>query len=136
MTTTFKLHLKSGERLYVNGAILRVDRKVSVEFLNDVAFLLESYVMQPEAMTSHVDRLYFCIQTMLLQNQEREDGHYRVVMHDVIQNSAVSLAIANEVDGHVRDQKFFDALKVLRPFSSLATDRTDTEPTLMMAKSL
>ena len=40
------ISLRGGERIYVNGAVLRVDRKVTLELINDVAFLLESQVMQ------------------------------------------------------------------------------------------
>jgi len=40
------LSLRSGGKVYVNGAVLRVDRKVNIELLNDVAFLLESHVLQ------------------------------------------------------------------------------------------
>ena len=34
------ISLRGGERIYVNGAVLRVDRKVTLELINDVAFLL------------------------------------------------------------------------------------------------
>ena len=40
------ISLRGGERIYVNGAVLRVDRKVTLELINDVAFLLEGQVMQ------------------------------------------------------------------------------------------
>ncbi|MGL2349569.1 flagellar biosynthesis repressor FlbT [Helicobacter pylori] len=35
------LTLKPNEKIFINGAILRVDRKVTFELLNDVTFLLE-----------------------------------------------------------------------------------------------
>ena len=47
MKSTLRISLKSGERIFINGAVLRVDRKVAVEFLNDVTFLLENHVLQP-----------------------------------------------------------------------------------------
>ncbi|MFZ0570150.1 MAG: flagellar biosynthesis repressor FlbT, partial [Rhodomicrobium sp.] len=31
MTKPFSISLKSGERIFINGAVLRVDRKVSIE---------------------------------------------------------------------------------------------------------
>ncbi len=39
MKNTLKLSLKANEKIYVNGAVLRFDRRTSVEFLNDVNFL-------------------------------------------------------------------------------------------------
>ncbi len=41
-----KVSLRAGERIYINGAVLRVDQKVSLELVNDVMFLLEAQVMQ------------------------------------------------------------------------------------------
>ena len=43
-----KISLRAGERIYINGAVLRVDRKVSLELVNDVMFLLESHVIQAD----------------------------------------------------------------------------------------
>ena len=34
-----QISLKPGERLFLNGAVIRVDRRVTVELMNDVAFL-------------------------------------------------------------------------------------------------
>ena len=52
-----RLSLRSGEKIYINGAVLRVDRKVSLELMNDVTFLLEAHVMQPSAATTPCCRL-------------------------------------------------------------------------------
>ena len=37
--------LHAGEKLYINGAVIRVDRKAKIELLNDVTFLLENHVL-------------------------------------------------------------------------------------------
>jgi len=64
---TIRLSLKAGERLYVNGAVLRVDRRTSIELLNDVVFLLEHHVMQPEDATTPLRQLYFIVQKALIE---------------------------------------------------------------------
>ena len=46
MKNTLKISLKPNEKIYVNGAVVKVDRKATIEFLNDVQFLLESHVLQ------------------------------------------------------------------------------------------
>jgi len=48
MKNVLHISLRPGERIYVNGAVLKVDRKVSIEFLNDVTFLLEQHVLLPD----------------------------------------------------------------------------------------
>lgn len=66
MRKNIQIGLKAGERIFINGAVLRVDRKVTIELLNDVTFLLESHVMQVEAATTPLRQLYFIAQTMLM----------------------------------------------------------------------
>jgi flagellar protein FlbT len=61
-----QLGLKPGERIFVNGAVLRVDRKVTIELLNDVTFLLENHVMQAETADTPLKQLYFMVQMMLV----------------------------------------------------------------------
>lgn len=65
-----RLSLKAGEKIYMNGAVFSVDRKVSIELLNDATFLLEAHVMQIEAATSPLKQIYFAIQLMLMDPGE------------------------------------------------------------------
>jgi flagellar protein FlbT len=66
MKPTLKISLKPGEKIYINGAVLRVDRKVSIELLNDVQFLLENHVLQAEDASTPLRQLYFIVQIMLI----------------------------------------------------------------------
>jgi flagellar protein FlbT len=58
--------LRAGERLFINGAVIRIDRKASIELLNEVTFLLENHVMQAEEATTLVRQIYFSVQIMLM----------------------------------------------------------------------
>ncbi|WP_407936921.1 flagellar biosynthesis repressor FlbT [Jiella pelagia] len=66
MMATLRISLRAGERIFVNGAVLKVDRKTTLEFLNDVTFLLESHVMQAEQAKTPMRQLYFIVQMMLM----------------------------------------------------------------------
>lgn len=66
MSTGLKITLKGGEKIYVNGAVLKMDRKVGIELLNDVTFLLEQHILKPEETTTPLRQLYFMVQTMLI----------------------------------------------------------------------
>jgi len=46
------LSLRAGEKIYLNGAVIKVDRKVSIELLNDVTFLLEAHVLTTNDTTT------------------------------------------------------------------------------------
>jgi len=58
--------LRAGERIYVNGAVLRVDRKATLELMNDATFLLETHVMQAEDANTPLRQIYFVVQVMLM----------------------------------------------------------------------
>jgi len=63
---TLILHLKARERLFINGAVVRPDRKTALEILNDVDFLLEAHVLQVEDATTPLRQLYVVAQTALM----------------------------------------------------------------------
>jgi flagellar protein FlbT len=58
--------LRAGERIYINGAVLRVDRKATLELMNDATFLLETHVMQADEATTPLRQIYFVVQVMLM----------------------------------------------------------------------
>jgi flagellar biosynthesis repressor protein FlbT len=113
-----KVSLRAGERIFINGAVLRVDRKVSIEFLNDVTFLLEHHVMQPETATTPLRQLYFAVQTMamdpssLAMSRELFEKSHRLFM-TAFSNAEILdglAAVAKAVD----DNRYYEALKTLR----------------------
>ena len=112
------IHLKRGEKLYVNGAVLRVDRTTSLEFLNDVTFLLENHVMQAEEATTPLRQLYFVVQTMLMdpgnagmtaELYKHLSFRTRSAADDETVQKQIDLA-----DQKVMEARYFDALKQLR----------------------
>ncbi|MDO9418254.1 flagellar biosynthesis repressor FlbT [Pararhizobium sp.] len=118
MKSTLRISLKSGERIFVNGAVLRVDRKVAVEFMNDVTFLLENHVLQPEAATTPLKQLYFIAQMMLINPEGAEHSmvmfHKSVVMLLTCFKNEEVLAELKRVDALVTQGKAFEALKAIR----------------------
>lgn len=124
-----QIHLKRGEKLYVNGAVLKVDRRTSIEFLNDVVFLLENHVMQAEEAMTPCRQLYFVVQTMLMdpanagltvELYKHLSGRVRSI------NGAIELIdILDAADKKVSDGRFFDALKQLRLSFAYEEGRSD-----------
>jgi flagellar protein FlbT len=112
------ISLRPGERIYVNGAVLQVDRKVSVEFLNDVTFLLEQHVLQPDDTRSPLRQLYFIVQTVLIDPANSRDaeamfGKSLASLLEAVQNEKIRQGLA-EVREFFDRGRPFDALKVLR----------------------
>jgi flagellar protein FlbT len=118
MKKSFKVYLKAGERLFVNGAVLRVDRKVSIEFLNDVAFLLEGNVLQADSATTPLRQLYFVVQAILIDSgRSLEAREMYSVLHGNFMKSFVDEEILEGLDlaqKLVNDGRLYDALKAIR----------------------
>lgn len=118
MNNSLKLSLKPNEKLYINGAVIRVDRKVTLELLNDVQFLLENHVLQPEQASTPLKQLYFIVQIMLMNPQGAVDAR------DMFRRS-LPLMLANftdericgtlkNVDRMVGEDKIYEALRAIR----------------------
>lgn len=113
-----QISLKPGERIYVNGAVLKVDRKVSIEFLNDVTFLLEHHVLHPDDTRTPLRQLYFIVQTLVIDPANGADA--RNMFYESLASLLLSFENATIRKGlaDVRDffdrGRLFDALKVLR----------------------
>jgi flagellar protein FlbT len=67
MSASLSLLLKAGDRIYLNGAVIRADRKVRIEVLNDATFLLGSHILQQEEARTPLKQIYFAIQTMMME---------------------------------------------------------------------
>lgn len=127
------IHLKRGEKLYVNGAVLRVDRRTSLEFLNDVTFLLENHVMQAEEATTPERQLYFVAQSMLMDpgNAGMTSELYKHLSFRARQETSDE-TIKTQIDlaeMKISEGRYFDALKHLRACFSPAKPKTSSDST-------
>src|SRR6218665_3252141 len=118
MKSTLRISLKSGEKIFINGAVLRVDRKVALEFLNDVTFLLENHVLQPEDTTTPLRQLYFIAQMMLINPEGKEQSmtlfRKSIMMLLTCFRNEEILAELKRIDAMVSSGRPFDALKAIR----------------------
>lgn len=110
--------LRARERLYINGAVIRVDRKVSIELLNDVSFLLEAHVMQPEETTTPLRQLYFAVQMIMIDGADSPGA--RSIAAGLIASLDRTLinpdirAGLRAVEAQLAAERPFDALKTIR----------------------
>jgi flagellar biosynthesis repressor protein FlbT len=110
--------LRAGERLYINGAVLRVDRKATLELLNDATFLLEAHVMQAEDATTPLRQIYFVVQVMLMDPASARTtaqlaDSLVAKASKAFEATAIRNGLANvlELIGRAR---YFEAMKALR----------------------
>ncbi len=118
MKSTLKISLKPNEKLYLNGAVLKVDRKVTLEVLNDVQFLLEGHVLQPEDASTPLRQLYFMIQIMLMDPTGADEARALFrrslpLLLDTFEDPEI-LAALKQVDRMVGEDRVYEALKAVR----------------------
>ena len=119
--------------------MLKVDRKVSIELMNDAVFLLEAHVMLEHNATTLVRQLYFIVQTMLMEPSEVAEN--KRIFHE--QYVALSQAYDNlsileglvKVAGLVEKRRHFEALKTLRGLFSVEDAILNPAPAFMLAKA-
>lgn len=116
--STFKVSLKANERIFINGAVVRVDRRVSLEFLNDVQFLLENHVMQAEDATTPLRQLYFVAQVIVMSptNAAAALGLFRKNLDSLIETFSDQriLSELKYVDRMISENRVYEALKSIR----------------------
>lgn len=118
--------LRAGEKIYVNGAVLRVDRKVSIELLNDATFLLAAHVMNVEDATTPLRQIYFIIQIMLMNPTDTAAARQMLDSAvsstiDASRNAAVEAGLRG-VKSLVDGNRAFDALKAVRALFPIEAD--------------
>jgi flagellar protein FlbT len=112
------ISLRGGERFYVNGAVLRVDRKVTLELINDVTFLLESQVMQVADAKTPLRQLYFIVQLMLMSPHDIEEAkavyrEQRRALLTVSENAEI-LGGLEAIEELIEAKRYYDALRRIR----------------------
>lgn len=118
MKNTLRISLKANEKIYINGAVVKVDRKTSIEFLNDVQFLLETHVMLPEKASTPLKQLYFIVQVILMNPADADEARTMFrrslpLFLACFSNEQI-LATLKHVDRLVTEGHVYDALKLIR----------------------
>lgn len=110
--------LRPNEKIYVNGAVLKVDRKTSIELMNDAVFLLEAHVMLERDATTPLRQLYYIVQLMLMEPREVAENRamffqQHEAMLAVYENGTILEGLA-KVAALVGKGRAFEGLKLIR----------------------
>jgi flagellar protein FlbT len=112
------IHLKRNERLYLNGAVIKLDRRGSIQLLNDANFLMEAHIMQPEEATTPLRQVYFLVQLMIM---DPKNAHLMMELFKVnvaqlrqITDDAELLKAIDSFEAKVLATGYFEAMKIIR----------------------
>lgn len=118
MTTTTRVTLRPGERIFINGAVLRSEGRASFEILNDVPYLVEHEILQAQQTTTPLRQLYYILQTMVLEpgGVEMTRGVFEDTMRmlPLAFSNPVVLAGLETIRAQVAGGSPFSALRTLR----------------------
>jgi flagellar protein FlbT len=112
-----RISLRAGERIYINGAVLRADRKLTFELLNNANFLLENHILQAEDATTPLRQLYFALQTLMIEpsSNTARDAYLRIAAAAREAFSTTDVVVGLRLVGRlVESGRIFEALKTLR----------------------
>ena len=110
--------LRANEKIFINGAVLKVDRKTSIELMNDAVFLLEAHVIHERDATTPLRQLYYIVQLMLMEPGERAENKAMfqqqiAAMQAVYTDPAIQDGLL-KIGAMVLKTRHFEALKVIR----------------------
>lgn len=118
MKKALQIWLNRGDRIYVNGAVIKVDRRVSLEFLNDVTFLLQQHVLKAEEATTPLRQLYFLVQAIVIDPRPENPAHAmsRTVLSELARTSGSIGLLAGlaEIAGLFERERYYEALRQIR----------------------
>lgn len=118
MTTPTRVCLRPGERIFISGAVIKVESRTTLELLNDVPYLVESEIMHPQQTVTPLRQLYFVLQTMVMEpgGIEMARGVYEDTMNCLMRTfaNAIVLAGLETISRQVAAGSPFQALKTLR----------------------
>ena len=113
-----QISLRAGQRVFLNGAVIRADRKVTLDLMNDAVFLLDSHVIQEEETTTPLRQLYFVAQAMLIDPKEAHTNllifrEMFAALQKSFANATINEGLAS-VATMVEGDRTFEALRALR----------------------
>ena len=113
-----KIHLKRNEKLFINGAVIRLDRRGSIELMNDAQFLMENHILQQDDAKTPLQQVYFIVQTMLMDPANSHLTKYLLDSNSEVLKrlnfSSEYNELLDSVGKMVDEANYYGALKLLR----------------------
>ena len=109
-----KMTLKPGERMILAGAAITNGRTTANLIIeNNVPILREKDILREKEASSPAKRIYYVIQLMYLDQENRVSYHgtYWKLVHDYIQAAPSALSLIEEISGHLLAERYYNALK-------------------------
>ncbi|WP_119680551.1 flagellar biosynthesis repressor FlbT [Indioceanicola profundi] len=67
-----KIRLAAGERMIINGALIRAETKAEIVLMNRTSFMVDRQIMRPEEANTPARRIYFSLQNVYISDVEEQ----------------------------------------------------------------
>ena len=114
-----KLRLAAGDRIIINGALIRAETKAEIVLMNRTNFMVDRQIMRPEDANTPARRIYFSLQNAYITDAEERPQmlqyfhDYADQFRDATSNPTVKAAIGEMVELVARGE-FYQALQATR----------------------
>lgn len=109
------IHLKKGQQLIVNGAVLEnaSARTISLLLKNEAAVLRQDDIIAPEAAITPASRTYYALQCVYLfpEDRERHLQNFNQLLESYVHAAPSAGEIAEDVKAAVANGRYYAALK-------------------------
>jgi len=104
--------------MFLNGAVIRFDRKTKIEILNNAHFLLEAHVLQADETDTPLKQLYYAAQIMLMDPAGSDEAAtlFQEMLARLIKvtTNEPMLATLHDCTNLAAQNRIFDILKRIR----------------------
>ena len=114
---SLKISLKSGEKIIIDGAVIKNGKSRSDLFiLNNVPVLREKDILSEKKADSPARRIYFTIQLMYIDenNLKKSHGTYWKFVNEFINAAPGALSLIDQISENILQSRYYQALQLTK----------------------
>ena len=112
-----KISLKSGEKIIIDGAVIKNGESRSDLFiLNNVPVLREKDILSEKKADSPARRIYFTIQLMYIDGNNLKEYHgtYWKFVNEFINAAPSALTLMDQISENILQSRYYQALQLTK----------------------
>jgi len=114
---SLKISLKSGEKIIIDGAVIKNGKSRSDLFiLNNVPVLREKDILSEKKADSPARRIYFTIQLMYIDENNLKEYHgtYWKFVNEFINAAPGALSLIDQISENILQSRYYQALQLTK----------------------
>jgi flagellar protein FlbT len=112
-----KITLKPGEKIIIDGAVIKNGEKASTFYIENKATILrEKDIMREEDAITYCSKIYFIIQLMYLDGKNMVEYHniYWKLVQDLVEAVPRATGIVDAISQNILEENYYKALKLAK----------------------